>query len=167
MIETRDEHIDSDLMHTRLVNLGLWMNVFIPVIFVFLGIFLRSKGWSGHLQGGLNMLFWILMGLSLGEIPILYLVRRKTLKARTAYRQNHPQADDNRLLFQWATVIFCLAFSPTIYGLVYFFMGGAIERLVLLVAITLLSFMLFKPKLDEVRSFVVNEQEVVENVKGF
>lgn len=167
MIQTDDRNVDVDLLHTRLLYLGLVMNVFIPVILLFLGIFLRSEGLSGHLPGGLNMLFWILMALSLGGIPILYLVRKKTLSARTVYHQSHPQADAQQLLFRWATVIFCLAFSPTIYGLVYFIMGGAVERFVLLAAITLFCFILFKPKLEEVHSFVVNEHEVVENVKGF
>ena len=167
MIRTGDRNIDADLLHTKLLYLGLVMNVFIPVLFLFLGIFLRSQGLNGHLQNGLNMLFGVLMALSLCEIPILYLVRKKTLSARTAYRQSHPQADADQLLFQWAAVIFCLAFSPTVYGLVYFFLGGMPERFVLLVAVTLVCFMLFKPKSDEIRTFVENNHIPVEDVKGF
>ena len=164
MIQAEDRNIDADLLHSRLLYLGLVMNVFVPVILVFLGIFARSKGLNGHLSGGLNMLFWILMALSLCEIPILYLVRKKTLSARTAYLQNYPQADANQLLFQWATVIFCLAFSPTVYGLVYFLLGGIPERFVLLTAVTLLCFMLFKPKTDEIHAFVENKHDSAEDV---
>jgi hypothetical protein len=167
MSETENRNIDVDSIHTRLINLGMVMSVFIPIVFLFLGIFLRSKGLNGNVKGGLNVLFWILLALSLSEIPLLYVVRKTNLSARKVYYKSHPQVKAEQLLFQWSVLVFTISFSPTIYGLVYYFMGGTPERFVILVAVTLLCFMLFKPRLEELRSFAEKQHDADENVKGF
>lgn len=55
----------------------------------------------------------------------------------------------DRNLLSFATVIFVLCFSPTIYGLIYYILGGTWEHFALFVAITFLFFQLFKPKMEE------------------
>ena len=45
-----------------------------------------------------------------------------------------------RNLLSFAIVIFALCFSPTIYGLIYYILGGTWERFALFVAITFLLF---------------------------
>ncbi len=167
MKETENRNIDVDSVHLRLLYLGMVMSVFLPIVILFLGIFLRSKGLNGNVKGGLSELFWILLALSLIEIPILYVVRKTNLSARKVYYNSHPQVKAEQLLFLWSVLVFTISFSPTIYGLVYYFMGGTPERFALLVAVTLLCFMLFKPKLEELRSFAEKQHNADESVKGF
>ncbi len=158
MIGTGDEHFDADLTHTKLLKLGLVMNVLIPVIFLSVGIFLKSKGVGGNIATGLSTFFWILMAVALSEIPMIHVIRKTTLQARKVYLENHPQAIAGHLLIQWSILVFSVSLSPAIYGLIYYLMGGTLERFVLFVAITLLCFMLFKPKLEELRSFAEKQQ---------
>ena len=44
-----------------------------------------------------------------------------------------------------------MALAPSIYGFVYLLLGGTMEWFLILVAITLLCFMLFKPKTEEIK----------------
>ncbi len=167
MSGTINRPTDIDSIHSRLLNIGLVMNVLIPVILLSLGIFLKSKGVKGEMGASLNTFFWVLIAVTLSEIPMIYLIRKTTLSARKAYLEGHPQVTAGQLLFQWSILVFSVSLSPAVYGLIYYLMGGTLERFVLFVAITLLCFVLFKPKLEEMRSFAEKQHSANYNVKGF
>ncbi|HEX7401007.1 MAG TPA: hypothetical protein VF369_02405 [candidate division Zixibacteria bacterium] len=166
MNETENRNVDVDSIHTRLLYLGLVMNVLAPVLLLSFGVFLKSKGIGGDMGAGRNTFFWVLIAVAFSEIPVIYLVRKTTLSARKAYLDSHPQAIYSQLLFQWGIIIFAISLSPAFYGLIYYLMGGTLERFMLFVAFTLLCFMLFKPKLEELYSIVEKRYNADENVKG-
>ena len=47
-----------------------------------------------------------------------------------------------------------MCLSPTIYGFVYYILGGTLEWFVIFACITLICFRFFKPGLEQVRRFV-------------
>jgi hypothetical protein len=167
MSETENRNVDVDSIHTRLLYLGLVMNVLAPLLLLSLGILLKSRGVEGDMGAGLNTFIWVLIAVAFSEIPVIYLVRKTTLSARKAQLDSHPQATAGQLQFKWSILVFSISLSPAIYGLIYYLMGGTLERFVLFVAVTLLCFMLFKPKLEELRSFTEKQHNADENVKGF
>jgi hypothetical protein len=158
-VETLNNHVNIDQLHSRLLNLGLMLNVLAPGMLLALGAFIKSKGVCLNAGSNLRFIFWGLIIVAIGDIPIIYLVKRSSLLSREAFHENHPQVRVEQLLFQWCILTFSLSLSPSIYGLVYYLIGGAFERFVLFVAITLLCFMLFKPKENEIRSFVEERTE--------
>lgn len=166
-MNTLNSHVDIDQVHSKLLNLGLLMNVLIPAIFLCTGAFLRARVIRVNGGSNLNLFFVVLIVVALGEIPVIYIVRRNALGARKVCQESHRQMTTEQSLFQWGVLIFSLSLSPTIYGLVYYFVGGTFERFVLFAAITLLCFMLFKPKEEEIRSFVQKDPEYIENAKEF
>ncbi len=166
MDETENRNVDVDSLHTRLLYIGLVLNLLVPVFLLSLGTFLKSKGIGGDMGTGLSTFFWVLIAVTLSEIPVIYLVRKATLSARKVYLDSHPQAAVGQLLLQWGILVFSVSLSPAVYGLIYYLMGGALERFVLFVAFTLLCFMLFKPKLEELHSFVEKRYNADQNVKG-
>jgi hypothetical protein len=166
MNEIVDRNVDIDSLHTRLVYLGLVLNVLFPAVILFLGIFLKSRGIGGDISTGLDTFFWVLIAVTVGEIPVIHLIRKTTLSARRTYLESHPQASAGQFLFQWGILIFAVSLSPSVYGFIYYLMGGTQERFVLFVAFTLLCFMLFKPKLEELHSFIEKPYNADENAKG-
>jgi hypothetical protein len=166
MSEIVDRNVDIDSIHTRLIYLGLVLNVLVPAFILSLGIFLKSRGIGGDMGAGLDTFFWVLIALTVSEIPMIYLIRRTTLSTRKAYMESHPQASAGQFLFQWGILIFAVSLSPSVYGFIYYLMGGTQERFVLFVAFTLLCFMLFKPKLEELHSFIEKPYNADENAKG-
>jgi hypothetical protein len=61
----------------------------------------------------------------------------------------NPQLSTEQNLISFGIVIYALCFSPSLYGLIYYLLGGTWEHFAIFVAISFLSFQLFKPKQEE------------------
>ena len=151
-MEQLNKNVDFDQLHTKLLNLGLLLDVFVPAILFSLGIFLRSKGVGAKPFEGLNILLWVLLAVSAGEILAIHLIKKRIL-----FAQNNPQVEKEntaaeRIFFTSGLILFSLSLSPAIYGFIYFLLGGMTERFVIFIAVTMLCFVLFKPKLEEMKS---------------
>jgi hypothetical protein len=167
-VEKLNRHIDIDQLHSRLLYLGLVMDVLIPMILLFIGAFLKSRGVGANVGDSLKILFFALIIAGASDIPVVYIIKKSFLSARTQktyQKEKYGEMEVESVLFRWGILIFSLSLSPTIYGLVYYFLGGTFERFVLFVAITMFCFLIFKPKLDEIRSFVENRLKPLENVE--
>jgi hypothetical protein len=144
-------HKDIESIYFKVIYLGLFLNLFVPVVSVFLALFLRSKGVGEHPISSLNLLLFILLGISASEILAIYLFRQKLLKENTFIQGSIVQDEWKDNFFRSHIIIFSLALSPTLYGFVYFVLGGELSWFLVFVAMTLLCFRLFKPDLDETR----------------
>ena len=146
------KNLDLDKLHTKLLYLGLVLNFFAPAVLLSLGLFLRSQGIGVRPIEGLDLLLWILLAVSAGEVLAIHLLKKKILSARNMPKVKDQGTSAQRVLVRSALILFSLSLSPAIYGLVYFLLGGTVERFVLFIAITLFCFLLFKPKLEEMKS---------------
>ena len=166
-METLNSRVDIDRVHSRLLNLGLVLNVLVPVILLSAGVFLKARGVCGSPGSDLGILFWVLIAVALSEIPVIYIIKRSFLSGSKDFQKSRGHATAEQSLLQWGVIIFSLALAPTIYGLVYYLLGGTLERFVLFVAITLFCFLVFKPKLEEISSFVKKQADKTDNQKQF
>ncbi|KPK99799.1 MAG: hypothetical protein AMJ91_06255 [candidate division Zixibacteria bacterium SM23_73_3] len=165
-METLSSPVDIERVHSRLLNLGLLLNVLAPGSLLFVGALLKTRGVAGSSVGNLEFFFWVLIAVALGEIPAIYIIKRSFLSGKFLLRgREHVTAEQT--LLQWGVISFSLALAPAIYGLVYYLLGGTLERFVLFVAITLFCFLVFKPKLEEIRSFVKKRSNFIDNTKEF
>jgi hypothetical protein len=158
------DRVDINRVHSRLFNLGLLMNVGMPAVIVFVGGLLRAQGIAGQTgQKELTIFFWALAVVALSEIPVIYIIRRSLLSGGKAFMKHRGEMTIQRSLYQWGMMIFSLALAPSIYGLVYYLLGGTLEKFVLFAALTLFCFLVFKPKLEEIESFIKRRKESFEN----
>ncbi len=146
--------VDAERIHSRLFNLGLSMNVLAPVMLIIVGAVLRAKGVSIEGQKDLNVLFWVLLAVALSEIPAIHIVRKTLLSSRRLSEKKRVHLTVEQLLVRWGVITFSLALAPSIYGLIYYLLGGSLERFVLFAAITLFCFLVFKPKEEQISSFI-------------
>jgi hypothetical protein len=156
-MEKSNRPVEVDQLHTRLLYLGLVMDVFIPMILLSIGAFLKSRGVEANVGDSLKILFFALIIAGVSEIPVVYIIKKSFLSARTQktyQKEKYSEMEVLPVLIRWGILIFSLSLSPTIYGLVYYLLGGTFERFIIFVAITMFCFLIFKPKLDEIRSFV-------------
>ena len=166
-METSNTHVDIDRVYSKLLNLGLVLNVLAPVILIAAGVFLKARGVSGSPGTDLRIFLWVLIVVALSEIPVIYIIKRNLLSGGKAFQKSREHATVEQTLLQLGMIIFSLALAPTIYGLVYYLLGGSLERFVLFAAITLFCFLVFKPKLEEVRSFVKRQTDKTDDQKQF
>ena len=151
-MERTTKDLNLERLHTNVLYLGLVLNFIAPGILLSLGLFLRNQGVGARSIEGLDVLLWVLLAVSAGEVLAIYLLKKKILFAQNIPKVKDQGASAQRVLVRSALILFSLSLSPAIYGLVYFLLGGTVERFVLFIAITLLCFVLFKPKLEEMKS---------------
>jgi len=150
-MEQSSKNLDLEQIHTKLLNLGLLLDVFVPAVLFSLGLFLRSQGVGARSFKELDILLWVLLAVSAGEILIIYLIKKKILFVPNILKVEKSGISKERILFKSGLILFSLSLSPAIYGFIYFLLGGTAERFVIFIGITLLCFLLFKPKLEEMK----------------
>jgi len=151
-VEHTAQNLDLDKLHTRLLYLGLVLDFVFPAALLSLGLFLRNQGVGAKSIQRLDVLLWVLLAMSAGEVLAIYLLKKRILFAQSMPKVKGQGASAQRVLLRSALILFSLSLSPAIYGFVYFLLGGTKERFVLFIAITLLCFVLFKPNLEEMKS---------------
>ena len=166
-METPASPVDIERTHSRLLNLGLLLNVLAPAVLIFVGALLKAGGVNAGAVSDLGLFFWILIAVAFSEIPAIYIVKRSFLSGSRAFQKNRGRSTTEQALLQKSIIIFSLALAPTVCGLVYYLLGGTLERFVLFAAITLFCFVVFKPKQEEIRSFVKRQTGTEENLAEF
>lgn len=151
-VKQATENLDLDQIHTKLLYLGLLLDVFVPAVLLSFGLFLKSKGMVARSFERLDILLWILLAVSVGEVLTIYLIKKKILFAPNIPKAKERSISLPQMFLRSALILFSLSLSPAIYGFIYFLLGGMVERFVLFIAITLFCFLLFKPKLEEMKS---------------
>jgi len=148
-------------MHTKILQLGMVMDIFLPLVIFFLAVYLRDRLIQVQTVKNLDLFFYVLLAVSLSEVVAIFIIKRqfsarfmqKNVGQGFSPTQEGPDVNTrqpfDRNLLSFGTVIFALCFSPTIYGLVYYLLGGTWEHFALFVAITFIFFQLFKPKMEE------------------
>lgn len=150
---------DLESIYFKVIYWGLLLNVFLPAIFVILGLYLRSKGVGMNPIKGLDFLFMILLLVSATEIFFVFFFRKKFfLSANQLDDKAKVKTGTEEDFIRYSLVLFSLCLSPTIYGFVYYLLGGTLEWFVIFACITLICFRFFKPSLEQMEKFVRVEQ---------
>jgi hypothetical protein len=166
-VDRLDDHVDINRIHSRLFNLGLLMNVGMPAVIVFVGGLLKAHGIVGETgERELTIFFWALAAVAVSEIPVIYIIRRSFLSGSKAFMKSRGEMTIKQSLLQWGMITFSLALAPSIYGLVYYLLGGTLEKFVLFTTLTLFCFLVFKPKLEEIDSFIKRRKESLEDLQN-
>jgi hypothetical protein len=151
-MEQTTKNLDLDQFHTKLLYLGFVLDFFVPAVLFSLGLLLRNQGVGARSIEGLDVLLWILLGVSAGEVLAIHLLKKKILFAQNIPKAKEQSISLQQMFLRSALILFSLSLSPAICGFIYFLLGGTVERFVLFIAITLFCFLLFKPKLEEMKS---------------
>jgi hypothetical protein len=152
--------VDIERTHSKLLNLGLLMNVFAPVVLIIVGVFARTRGVDAGAERDLGVFFWVLIAVALSEIPAIYILKRTLLSRGRSLRKSGEQSTVGQTLLQTSVAIFSLSLAPTIYGLVYYLLGGSLERFILFAAFTLFCFVVFKPKQEEISAIAEGQPDM-------
>ncbi len=137
-----------------MLYLGLVLNLAIPLGLLAVGFLLRKNGVGAKPTPHLKLFFWVLFFVSVSEVVAIFLFKKSFFtkfakKSLTAVSQIPVQ----KSILTFSIVIFALSLAPSIYGLVYFLLGGSMEGFILFIIITFLGFRVFKPKLEELKKF--------------
>jgi hypothetical protein len=165
-VEHTGSPVDVERIHSRLFNLGLLMNVLAPILIIIIGTLLKARGVSISSNTDLNIFFWVLLAVAISEIPAIHLVRKSLLSVRKNAAAGSVSQAPEQVLMRWGLITFSMALAPSIYGLIYYLLGGFLERFVLFAAITLFCFIVFKPKEEQISSYIRGRSGSLESMDG-
>jgi hypothetical protein len=154
---------DPESIHFKVVYLGIVMNVFVPALLVILGIFLQSRGIVTKPIKSLDLFLIILLIVSATEVFFVFFFRKKFFPGRNHLKEKASVKTGTEDDFiRYTLIIFSMCLSPTIYGLVYYLLGGTLEWFVIFACITLICFRFFKPGLEQVKRYIRYEDQNAE-----
>ena len=139
--------------------LGLGLNVLLPMGIIAVGYFLKQAAFSGGSDLNPDLLFIILVFVSMTDLGVVYYLKKRLLanasmtQASELQRGTHmaPEENSKRAGLRLATMIYALNLAPSIYGLIYFLLIGNINFFLLLLAFTPLGYLLLKPREGELK----------------
>jgi hypothetical protein len=137
-----------------LMNMGLMIDLVGAAILFALGHFIRhASGVDAIEPDSVQILGYTLLAASAAELVLVFVLRRRwvngrspQLRALTNRESLHRQL---RIMF---LILFLVALSPSVYGFLYFIMGGSESIFVLMLASTLLGYMLVRMRPDDLES---------------
>ncbi|MCI0532072.1 MAG: hypothetical protein L0Y74_09020 [candidate division Zixibacteria bacterium] len=139
--------------------LGLGLNVLLPMGVIVIGYFLKQSSFSGGSELNPDMLFTILVFVSMTDLGMVYYLKKRLLantsmiQASELQGSTHisPEEKSRRAGLRLAIMIYALNLAPSIYGLVYFLITGNLNSFLLLLAFTPLGYLLLKPREEELK----------------
>ncbi len=144
------------------------MNLIVPLLLLGIGFILRHSAFEEEQHLDVQFIMLILLGVSLFDLAVVWLFKKRWLaNIETPLRSDTEQKmttaaalSPEKRGMTLALVIYSLCLAPSIYGFVGFLLGGSLSWLILFMAMTLLGFLLFKPKEEELRKFYAERFEV-------
>ena len=147
----RQDREDVRQSHIKVVFMGLVMNLLIPGILVAAGVALRNVMGSGdthQIMGSVQLqtLFNALMFVSLSQVPIIFILKKKILKPLSEASGSDPANVPtlSQILSRY-TILYMISMSSSVYGFIYYMLGGQFEFFILFALISLLTFRLIRP----------------------
>ncbi|MBD3234785.1 MAG: hypothetical protein GF315_13750 [candidate division Zixibacteria bacterium] len=143
-----NNHKNKELLEStvsRLNTAGFVINLVIPALILFFGFVLRSQVYESPDFGDetLNMLLWVLSGVSILEVVVAFFLKRKMFTNIARY---FPVDSDVKvqitLISKMMIIIHVVAATPVLYGLLYYLLGGSMEGFLIMVIINLVGYQL-------------------------
>ena len=134
--------------HLKVMYLGLVLCLLLPIVVVGAGYLVRQ-----FVQGGAppepdsqsRILFYALLFVAVSELPVALFLKKQMLKPLPTSGAPPENAPTRAYIISRYLVIFNLAAACSIYGFVWFFLGGTFGEFVLFAVIGLVIFRLVRP----------------------
>ena len=138
-----------------MLYLGLVLNLALPLGFLTIGFFLRKNSVGADPTPNLKLFFWVLIFISVSELLAIFIFKRSFFARFSKKSQmGISQIPVQKSILTFSIVIFVLNLAPSIYGFIYFLLGGKLEEFLLFIAVTFLGFRIFRPRLEEIKQLV-------------
>ncbi|MEE9443096.1 MAG: hypothetical protein V3V99_10580 [candidate division Zixibacteria bacterium] len=131
--------------------LGLFMNVLGPAAIFFVAAFIKGHGFQSaenapyFPSSQIHILFYALLFISIADFVAAYFIR-KSFSSRPCPPDIDAYEFFTRQMVTISVVVYSLNLMHALYGLALYLLGAAIEIMMLFVALTFVSYQLFRPR---------------------
>jgi len=140
--------IDLNSILVKPVYIGLAMNVFIPVLILLIAYFVDQPDISRRTInfGELPVLFWALVAVSVADAVMAVYMRNRLFKSPMISSKETFVDDLAKRTFTQTIICTAMTTAIALYGLVYYFVGGTFDHLLLFVFLSFIAYQLIRPR---------------------
>jgi len=157
--------VNFESYHMKLIYLGLIFDVFVPLLLLGLAFVFKGSAFAEVQNPQIGLILIVLLAVSLSHLGVIYVVRKRLLNSLVSSNKRTPsyptsmfaKASFQVAALSFAIIIYAFALVPSVYGFVYFLLGGSLNWFILFIAVTMLAFLLFKPKEEELKKLSLPE----------
>ena len=136
--------------HMKIMYLGLLFNLVVPAVILAAGLAFRKFVQGGDFEGTANaqrFLLYALLAVAVSEVPVALFIKKQMLKPLPIGGATGPAPTVDFVISRYI-VLFSLAVAPSIYGFVWFMLGGSLPEFVLFALVSLIIFRLVRPSAE-------------------
>jgi hypothetical protein len=156
--------VDLNRVLIKPVYWGLLMNIFMPVLFLGIAYYLDRSARENvlSLDRNLNIFFWALVAVSLGDGIMAITFKQKRFFTPMIRSKETFEDDLTRGVFRESIICYSLTTAISLYGLVFYLMGGAFSAMFLFVFISFIAFQLIRPRYGFLEKVVAAQEKLVD-----
>lgn len=151
----RQDPEDIRKSHMQMVLKGLILNLLVPGILVGAGVALRKIMGSGDVDQiiksdrDLQFFLYALMFVALMVVPIVFFLKKKLLKPLdlAAGSESTTVPTTSQIATKY-TILYYLSMAASIWGFIYYLLGGQFQYFILFALISLITFRLIRPSAE-------------------
>jgi hypothetical protein len=140
------EKAKTDELQTKILYLGVVLDVFLPFILAIIAYAIKNSKPEIKTDFSLDILLYALLFISAGDLLVCFILKKKMFSDISSTTELSSNLAKEELIFKYTILIFSLCLAPSIYGFVYYLLGGTLERYVLFVVITMVGHQFLKPR---------------------
>lgn len=156
--------VDFNKVLVKPLYIGLLMNIFIPVVILAFAYYFDQSG--GTLKSlpnqTLTTLFWIFVVVSIAEGGAAILLKQRLFFSPMISSRDSFEEDLTNRFFTASIVCFAVTTAITIYGLVFYILGGTFQHLLLFVFISFIAFQFVRPRFRFAEKVVAAQEKLVD-----
>ena len=137
--------------HMKTIYMGLILNMLLPIVVILAGLGVRhfvQGGAAEPVTDQTRIIFYALLFVAVSEIGVTIFLKKLFLKPLSTTEAPPASIPTIAFIQSRYLILFNLAFAPTIYGFVWYFLGGELQEFVLFAVISLIIFRLVRPSAD-------------------
>jgi hypothetical protein len=140
----------------RILYIGLAIDVAGAIILFVVGLVLENRGLI-NVQSGSNIdiLGYALLGISVLELLVIVVLKRKLLNpSNPALSQAKRYKELVGRIMTFYIILYFVAFSPAIYGFMFYLLSGLQDMFTLMACLTLIGYLMVRPRPDFIARLV-------------
>jgi hypothetical protein len=160
-VQLNTDDIDINHLLVKPIYIGLLINIFLPVVILLIAYYLDKSGMKQVSPEGesIGLLFWILVAVSVVDGVAAIYVKYKMFFSPMITSEHSFEEDLASRTFLISIICFALIAAISIYGLVFYILGGSFDHLLFFVFISFIAFQLIRPRARFLQK-VISAQEV-------
>lgn len=161
--------IDSNKILIKPLYWGLLMNIFIPVIILAIAYYIDKSGGRSAIVPAdtLNIIFWVLAAVSIADGAIAIFLKQKLFFSPMIASKESFEDDLTSRVFASSIICYAITTAISIYGLIFYLLGGTFNHLLFFVFISFIAFQFIRPRYGFMEKVVTAQERLVNEGRFF